>query len=179
MVYVFLADGFEEIEALTVVDVLRRAEIPVLSVGIGGSAIEGSHGITVSADIEIEAVETGEIEALVLPGGMPGTENLWKSARLRGILESAFKNGLHIFAICAAPIILGRLGFLKNRKATCFPGFEKELLGAEITPCGVCPDGNIITARGPGAALPFSYKIVEVFKGKKSAEQLRRAMQYE
>ena len=175
MFYLFLADGFEEIEALATVDILRRAEIPVLTVGTNGKYVTGSHGICVEADIEIEAVELDKITGIILPGGMPGTKNLDDNKAVSSIIDFAYENDLWICAICAAPLILGKKGLLKGKKATCYPGFEKYLEGA-ILGQNVCVDSNFITAQGPGAAFSFAYSIVEALG--KNATDLKKEMQY-
>lgn len=178
MVYVFLADGFEEIEALAVVDILRRADVNVRTVGVTGDKVTGSHGISVLADIPLSDVKD-DGKAYVLPGGMPGTENLYKSEALRGIIKNAYEAGKYICAICAAPIILGRLGLLNGKNACCFPGFEEELKGARVLPDKVCADGTVITAKGAGAAHLFAFKILELIKDSGTANRIKSAMQYE
>ena len=175
MFYLFLADGFEEIEALSVVDILRRADIPVLTVGTNGKYATGSHGICVEADIETDAVELDKIQGVILPGGMPGTKNLDENKAVSDIVDFAAENGLWLCAICAAPLILGKKGLLKEKKATCYPGFEKYLDGALLGE-NVCVDGNFITGQGPGAAFPFAYAIVNALG--KDAENLKKEMQY-
>ncbi len=176
MIYVFLAEGFEEIEALAVVDILRRAEYEVKTVGVGSKKVKGSHGIEVSADLEEKEVETEGLTLTVLPGGMPGTLNLEKSPIVRACVEYCAKES-RVAAICAAPSILGHWGLLKGKHAVCFPGFESELIGALAT-CGpVCVDGNIITGKGPGVALEFSLKIVEEISGQDTANKLKASMQ--
>ena len=127
MVYVMLADGFEEVEALAPVDMLRRAGVNVMTVGVTGEAVRGSHGIVVAADITAQEMDMAGAEMLVLPGGMPGTLNLEKSEYVQAALEYCYENGIHIAAICAAPTILGHKGYLRGRYAICFPGYEGEL----------------------------------------------------
>lgn len=153
MVYVFLADGFEEVEALAPVDIMRRAGVNVKTVGIGGKAVRGARGITVDADAQ--DCDFDDIEAVVLPGGMPGTKNLEKSPLVRKAVETAYKNGKVVAAICAAPSILGHMGILRGRKAVCYPGYEKDLEGAQVLHTQTCEDGQILTGNGPGAALNF------------------------
>ena len=140
MIYVFLANGFEEIEALAPVDILRRAELEVKTVGVGGKTITGSHGITVTADIEEKDVTTDDMELMILPGGMPGTLNLEKSPIVTTCAEYCAKNDIYLAAICAAPSVLGHLGLLNGKEAICFPGFEGELKGATISEKPVCVD---------------------------------------
>ncbi len=175
MFYLFLADGFEEIEALATVDVLRRADVPVLTVGTSGKYIVGAHGVTVEADIDLNAVEPHKMEGIVLPGGMPGTTNLDENKKVSDLIDFAAENDLWLCAICAAPLILGQKGILAGKKATCYPGFESYLKGA-ILSNGVCRDGKIITANGPGAALPFSFEILNALG--KDSEKLKKDMQY-
>ena len=165
MVYVFLADGFEEIEALAPVDILRRGNVEVKTVGVTGNIVNGSHGIPVVCDIALDDVKKSDIEAVVLPGGLPGATNLEKSAKVQEILDFVFENNIFIAAICAAPSILGHKGFLKGRKATCYSGFETELFGADYTGAPVESDGNIITARGAGVALDFGFELLSAIKG--------------
>ena len=153
MIYVFLANGFEEIEALAPVDILRRAELEVKTVGVGGKTITGSHGITVTADIEEKDVTTDDMELMILPGGMPGTLNLEKSPIVTTCAEYCAKNDIYLAAICAAPSVLGHLGLLNGKEAICFPGFEGELKGATISEKPVCVDGKIVTAKGMGVAV--------------------------
>ncbi len=176
MVYVFLAEGFEEIEALTVVDVLRRADISVKTVGIGGSEIIGSHGITVKTDLKIEELKKEEITAVILPGGMPGAVNLKGSNALAEILLYANENAKILAAICAAPLVLGNLGLLNGRCATCYPGFEDQLIGAKTQNKKVCVDENIITASGPAAAIDFALMLVQKIKDTATANKIRKGM---
>lgn len=179
MIYVLLAKGFEEIEALTVVDFLRRAELEVYTVGIGGKIIVGSHNIPVFCDLEDNEIEPEDgIDAVVLPGGMPGTLNLEKSAKVNEMIDFCALNGKYICAICAAPSILGHKGLLNGRKAICFPGFEKELQGAEISDKFVCTDGKFITAKGMGSAIDFSCEIAaELLNDSDKALALRKSLQ--
>lgn len=164
MILAFLANGFEEVEAITVIDVLRRAEKKVITVGIGDNIITGSHGITVVADTYDMLVEfDDELEMVFLPGGMPGTINLEKSAAVQKALEYCNDNNKYISAICAAPSILGHKGLLAGRKACCYPGFEQELEGAEVIYDAVVKDGNIITSRGAGTAMKLALELVELF----------------
>lgn len=178
MIYVFLANGFEEMEALTPVDVLRRCELQVCTVGVGSQIIKGSHGICVVADTDDNAFEIGEeTEMIILPGGMPGTLNLEKSMVVQKAIDYCVKNDIYIASICAAPSILGHKGLLKSKKATCFPGFEGELEGADVTGELVEVDGKIITAKGAGAALKFSLKLAEILAGEKQSKKTEAALQ--
>ena len=176
-VAVQLAEGFEEIEAVSIIDVLRRAEIKTLVVSITGEkAVTGSHNIQVTADVLFEEVDYNTVEMIVLPGGLPGANNLKKHDGLNKQILDFHKNGKPLGAICAAPLVFGNLGILKNQKATCFPGFEKQLTGAEVTGAEVETSGKIITGKGAGVAIKFALKIVETIKGKAFAEELGRKM---
>ena len=178
MIYVFLAPGFEEIEALAVVDVLRRAELEVLTVGVGEDFIIGSHQIPVACDIfEKSLVLDERVEAIVLPGGMPGTLNLEKSETVQKAIDWAIESNKLVCAICAAPSILDHKGLLDGKNATCFPGFEDELFGAHISKDYVVKDGGIITARGMGSAIEFGLQIAEVLTSKGNADKIRASLQ--
>ena len=177
MIYVFLANGFEEIEALAPVDILRRAEAKVVTVGVGGKSITGAHGVTVQADYSTdELAGLPDCEAVVLPGGMPGTLHLEQDPTVRACIMEAAINGYTIGAICAAPSILGHLGLLEGKHAVCFPGFEEQLTGAMVEQEAVCVDENIITACGAGAALKFGFALVRALYGDKKANKLESAM---
>ncbi|MBQ8538112.1 MAG: DJ-1/PfpI family protein [Ruminococcus sp.] len=180
MVYVFLADGFEEIEALACVDILRRAEIPVSTVSVNGTnSVTGSHNIQVIADILASDVDINIVECAVYPGGMPGAETLssGKDNTPSVIAKHCVENDILVGAICAAPLVLGRLSLLENKKATCYPGFESELKGATATGERVTVDGNIVTGRGPGCSVDFALELVSKLKGEKLALSIRKAMQ--
>ena len=164
MVIVLLAEGFEELEALSPVDIMRRADIEVKTVGITGKEVTGSHGITVRADLLPEEVEVESIEAVVFPGGMPGSLNLDASPYADEFIDAVTKNGGRIAAICAAPLVLGRRGLLNGKRATCFPGFENELVGATATGEPVVTDGNITTARDFRAAVEFGDELARLLK---------------
>ena len=177
MVYVFLADGFEEIEALTPVDLLRRAGVRVATVGVTGKVVTGSHAIPVTADLSADealAALGGETpEMIVLPGGMPGADNLNASPVVDAFIKKCAENDAYIAAICAAPYILGVRGLLKGRMATCFPGFEDRLEGAEYYDCDVIRDHNIITGRAAGAATEFALELVAALCGDDAAETMK------
>ena len=176
MVYVFLADGFEEIEALSVVDILRRAGVSVATVGVTGEVVMGSHNISVISDIKISEVKKPEIEAIVLPGGVPGTPNLKANKSLLDILAFARESDILTCAICAAPSILGELGYLKGVRATCYPGFEDTIELYENVP--VIRDGNIITGRAAGSAHLFAFEILKALKGCEEADKVFFSMIY-
>ena len=178
MIYVFLAKGFEEIEALTVVDYLRRAELEVYTVGVGCKIIVGSHNIPVFCDIEDnEAEYTDSLDAVVLPGGMPGTLNLEASEIVQGFIDKCIENNKLVCAICAAPSILGHKNLLNGKTACCFPGFEDELFGADVSNDFVCVDENIITAKGMGSAISFSQAITEKLVNKFTADRIKASLQ--
>ena len=162
MILVTLAEGFEEIEALTPVDMLRRAGKDVRTVAIGKNPVTGSHGISVVADLVADEVVLDEVEHLILPGGMPGSVNLDASAFVDACIARVLARGGHLAAICAAPLVLGRRGLLEGKRATCFPGFEGELCGAVLSGTEVVTDGNVTTANGMEAALPFAKELVRV-----------------
>ena len=176
MVYMFLANGFEEIEALCPLDLLRRAGVDVTTVGIGGNKITGSHGITVKADIRDKRVRLNDVDMVILPGGMPGTKNLDASAVVHNAIDLAQSNGAFVAAICAAPMILGKRGDLKGKNAVCYPGFEQYLEGAVVPDTKVVADGKTITARGMGVALEFGLALVEALCGTDKAAELRSAV---
>ena len=177
MIYVFLANGFEEMEALAPIDLLRRAEKEVVTVGVGGKVITGAHGIPVTADItESEIVLGGELEMIVLPGGMPGTLNLEKSGAVQIAVDFCMDREICIGAICAAPSILGHKGLLEGREAIAYPGFETQLTGAVISDKIVCQSGNIVTAKSAGVAVEFGLKLVEIAAGAPEAKRQRNAI---
>lgn len=176
MIAVLLADGFEEIEALTPVDMLRRAGLEVVTVGINSRIALGSHGIPVVCDKTPDEVDLSAVSTVIFPGGMPGSLNLDASPFTDKILEAVSARGGRIAAICAAPLVLGRRGLLDGKRATCYPGFESELAGALVTDESVVTDGNITTARGMGVALEFSKELITLLVGKEKAEDLSSAI---
>ena len=177
MVYMFLADGFEEVEALATLDFLRRAETEVLTVGVSGKRITGAHSIIVEADISEDDVELNdELQAIILPGGMPGTVNLENSETVQCAVKYCLENDKYIASICAAPSILGHIGALKGKEAICYPGFENELEGAKISEKPVVTDGKIITGKAMGYAIDFGAEIVRQIKGNEVAEKIMRAI---
>lgn len=178
MVYVFLADGFEEIEAITVIDILRRANINVKSVGIENESVEGTHKIVIKTDCSLDDVFLEECQGIVLPGGMPGTTNLLNNLTVCNIIKDMNVRGKLIGAICAAPSILGTLGILNGKTACCYPGFESKMKGASVVNKNVCVDGNIITSRGPGTALEFSLEIVGYLCDNNNRHKLQEEIQW-
>lgn len=178
MVYCFLADGFEETEAIAPVDMLRRAGVTVKTVGIGKSVITGSHGISVICDLtDGELRLTDELGGVILPGGMPGTLNLDASQAVHSAVDFAVANQKLVCAICAAPSILGRKGLLSGKKAIAFPGFEKELEGAIISKDPVVKDGVFITAKGAGVAVEFGLEIVAALVSRAKSDEIRASIQ--
>lgn len=175
MIYLFLAEGFEEIEALAPLDLMRRAGLTVTTVGVGGAYVTGAHGITVKADIADVDYADDAPELVFLPGGIPGTLNLSASPVVTGAIRTAAKTGAYLAAICAAPSILGDMGLLHGKEATCYPGFEDRLTGAALSEKRVVRDGKIITATGMGVAVEMGLCLVELFCGKEKAEELRHA----
>ena len=177
MYYVFLANGFEQVEALAPVDIMRRAEIEVYTVGVGAKVITSSHNVPVVADvIDCEIAPDKDCEGIILPGGMPGTLNLERAATVQKFVDYCVENNLLIAAICAAPSILGHKGLLDGRKAVCFPGFEEQLGNADIQGDAVVTDGNIITGCGAGAAMKFGFEIVKYIQSEVSANHFKAAM---
>lgn len=177
MIYVYLAEGFEETEAIAPIDMLRRSGKNVITVGVGDSIIKSSHGIPVVADtIAEEAPLTDELEMIVLPGGMPGTLNLEKSEYVQAAVDFCVKNNKYISAICAAPSILGHKGLLNGKTAVCYEGFETQLEGAVIGNTSVAEDDIFITARGAGVAVDFGLKLVEKTVSKAESDRVRASI---
>lgn len=172
MVYLLLAEGFEEIEALTPLDILRRADVEIRSVGITGKTVRGAHGIAVEADIT-PAEATEKMDMLILPGGMPGTDNLDASADVSILLDRAVSSGAYVAAICAAPKILGQRGLLSGKHAVCYPGYEELLLGASVGREPVVTDGKFITARGAGVANEFALALASVLTTPEKSAKIR------
>lgn len=170
--YVFLAEGFEEMEAVTPVDLLRRVGVDAKLVSVTGERmVTGAHGVRYQADLLFDEIEPNA-DALILPGGMPGTLHLQEHQPLAKLLLSQYKAGGWVCAICAAPMVLGALGILKGREATIYPGMEQHLIGATCSTAEVCVDGNVVTSRAPGTAIPFALKLAELLTDAKTAEGL-------
>lgn len=177
---VFLADGFEEVEALTVVDLLRRAEVAVTMVSITGAyMVEGAHGIRIQADALFEEVDYSTKEMIVLPGGMPGTIHLEEHEGVTGLIQTFNQEQKYIAAICAAPRIFGRMGLLKDRKATSYPAMETELAEAEVVREPAVVSGHIITSRGLGTAIDFALTLISELLGKEKAAEIQQSVVYE
>jgi len=178
-VLIFMAEGHEEIEALTVVDLLRRAGIEIEMISItGNKKVPGSHGITTVCDKYLENADFEGADMLVLPGGMPGTLNLELCEPLMDQIHGFNTSKKGLAAICAAPTVFGKAGILEGKKATCYPGMEKDLLGANVSTDAVCHDGHIITSRGMGTAIPFALEIVRTFQGDEAANKLAAGIVY-
>ncbi len=177
MIYVFLAAGFEEIEALTPVDLLRRAGVDVSTVGVGQKTVVGAHGISITADVEESQVSFEQMDAVILPGGMPGTLNLERSKTVQDAISYAVEKRLPVAAICAAPSVLGHGRYLEGVKATCYPGFEKDLIGADVTDEAVVADGIFTTARGAGVAIDFALELIRQLRGAETADEIRSSIQ--
>ncbi len=179
VVTVHLAEGFEEIEAVSIIDILRRAEIETLTVSVTDKKeVTGSHNIVITADRMFEEVNYEQVTMIVLPGGMPGAKNLKAHDELGKQILRFYSEGKPLAAICAAPIVFGSLQILKNKKATCYPGNEDQLIGAEITGNDVEVTDSIITGKGAGVAIPFALRIVEMLKGKQLADSLAEKLVY-
>lgn len=178
-VLTFLANGLEEVECLAVVDVLRRAGIETELVSIGeNKEVVGSHGIIITCDTTIKEVEFDTADVIFLPGGMPGTKHLAASELLNKQILAFYEQGKRLAAICAAPSIYGRLGLLRGKKATCYPGWEQELTDAEVTGEKVVTDGNITTAKGVGAALDLGLELVRILVDERTSADLKKSIQY-
>ncbi len=178
MIYMFLADGFEETEAIAPWDVLLRGGKTVKTVGVTGEFVTGAHNLTIKSDISLDEVDYAKAEMFILPGGMPGTTNLDENEKVKELVSKAYNDKKFVAAICAAPMVLGKLGILKGKKATCFPGFEEYLLGAELVREHTVKADNVITAIGAGGALEFGFMLLSCFDFEK-ANEVRKSMQYE
>jgi 4-methyl-5(b-hydroxyethyl)-thiazole monophosphate biosynthesis len=181
MFYLFLAEGFEETEALACLDVMRRAKLRVQTAGVTGEFVISSHGVCVKSDVSADDIDYGEIEGVILPGGMPGTLNLEAHSGLMNLLDKHYNAGKEIAAICAAPSILAHKGYLKGKKATCYPGFDKDLVEGGATHTGSLVEecGNIVTAKGPGAALELGYTLVARHVSPERAAEMKAQMIFE
>ncbi|MFA5561242.1 MAG: DJ-1 family glyoxalase III [Eubacteriales bacterium] len=179
MIYLLLADGFEEVEAICPLDILRRGGLSVQTVGITGKFVTGSHGITLEADILPEQAGD-EIELLMFPGGMPGATNLDQSAHTDRLLNAVMHHGGRVAAICAAPMILGKRGLLQGKRAIAYPGYEKYLTGAIVTPDSrVVTDGPFTTAVGMGASAEFGFALLGLMAGREKAEEVFRSARFQ
>lgn len=179
MIYVFLADGFEVTEALTTVDILRRGKLEVKTVAVGtnGNTVMSSHNIAVTADVNEKEIVKDNLQGVILPGGMPGTTNLEKSEVVADFVNYCVKSNLIVGAICAAPSVLGKMGILNGKKATCFPGFEEYLKDADFTGDFAVTDGLVVTGKGMGATIPFALKLLTLFKDAETANNVFESLQ--
>lgn len=177
MIYMLLTDGFEDIEALETLDILRRAGLRAKTVGISAKAVKSSHNVTVMCDIAFEDTDFSDMRMLILPGG-PGHTAFSESDKVQKLITSAYEKGLYIAAICASPSVIGKMGLLKGKRFTCFPGFEDLVKGGIYSPEKVVSDGQFITAKGAGAASEFGFEIVTLFKGERISSELKKQMQY-
>jgi 4-methyl-5(b-hydroxyethyl)-thiazole monophosphate biosynthesis len=175
-VILFFANGTEEIEALTALDLLRRAGAEVDLAGVGGKELTGSHAIRITADIDAVEISSFDYDMVVVPGGMPGTLHMDDSEIVDKALASVNAKGGFLAAICAAPLVLGKRGYLKDKKAICYPGFESYLEGAILSETRVCRDGNVITAAGAGAALEFALALIDALYGEEKEKQIRASV---
>ena len=178
MIFAFFANGFEEVEAITPVDYLKRAGVDVVTVGVGNLEIEGAHGIVIRCDMtDSDIAPSDNTDGIILPGGMPGTINLEKNDTVQRFIDYCTDNNKMIAAICAAPSVLGHKGLLDGKKATCFPGFENDLGNAILSDRYAVCDGNIITAKGAGAASEFAFEIISYLVSSEKADEIRKTVQ--
>ena len=178
-IYVFLADGCEEVEALTPVDLLNRAGHEVCMVSVmQRPQITGAHGIKIEADALLEDQKFEDGDVFLLPGGMPGTRYLGENKILTELLLRQYEQGRHLAAICAAPSVLGELGILRGKKAVCYPGFEEKLSGAEVLMAPTITDGTVTTARGVGAGIDFGLELIRVLDGEEKARSVKEQIVY-
>ena len=180
MVYLLLEDGFEMCEALTPVDILRRGGVDVATVGVTKMTVTSSHGVSVCADKEFSEISVDEAEMLIIPGGQPGVDNLWENEEVRKLVSEVRERNIPISAICAAPIILARLGILNDKTAVCYPSCSDELEKADyIGGAGVARDEDIITGRAAGDAFDFAFEILAFLRGEDVARKIKDAVCYE
>lgn len=178
MIYVFLANGFEEIEAMSVIDILRRADLEVTTVGVGGSEIVGAHGVKVVADLPADQADFIDVDLMVLPGGQPGADNLTESADVQRCIDLCLEYNVPMAAICAAPMVFGRKGLLDGKKATCYPGCEGGMGKAQVTGKEVEIDGLFITSKGPATAQMFAFTLVGLMVGREKVDEICKGMLY-
>lgn len=176
MIFLFLAPGFEETEAIAPLDIARRAGCEIQTVGIGSKMVTGSHGIPVTADLADSELDLSLVSGVILPGGMPGAKNLEASPIVKAAVLRAFENGDMVAAICAAPYLLGRWGILEGKEAICYPGYESELTGAKLSEKKVVTDGNVITACAAGWAVPFGLAVAAWQKGEEKAAEIAQSI---
>lgn len=178
MIYMFLADGFEEVEALAPLDILRRANADILTVGVTGEYVKGAHDIIVKADIALDDVKREKMDAVILPGGLGGTNNMDNCAEVKNLVQYAADNKKLVCAICAAPSIPGKMGLLDGKEATCYPGFEATFKGGKYLKQSVVKCENFITSDGMGSAYKFGFEITAALFGDDTAEKIKEQIQY-
>lgn len=171
-VVLFLAEGFEEVEAVTPADFLRRSGVELILAGVSGKTVTGAHGISIECDISVSEIDR-DIDGVIIPGGMPGASNVAADAASIKVIGESLERGILVGAICAAPaVVLGAHGLISGRKFTCYPGFENSFSGAYFSEDRVVTDGNLITSRGPGTAAEFSEALIEYLCGKKQRDEI-------
>jgi 4-methyl-5(b-hydroxyethyl)-thiazole monophosphate biosynthesis len=175
---VILADGFEEIEALTIVDILRRSGVITITAGVSTNPITSARNVQLNADKHVNSIDCNDFDMIILPGGMPGAENIDQNKTVERLLQCFNKKEKYIAAICASPFILSNKGLLKDKKATSYPSFENQVNAKEYLDESVVVDGKIITSRGPATAAEFSFKLAELLVGQEKVEELKKAMLY-
>lgn len=178
MVYIVLGNGFEEMEAIAPWDILRRGNVEVCYAGIGGREIVGGHGLRVCADRTVEELQLSDLDMIVLPGGMGGVHSILGSEAALAAVKAAWEQGSYVAAICAAPMVLAKLGITDGKQATCYPGLEGKMGGACMISASVVRDGRLITGRGPGAAVDFGLALLETLTDRDTAESVRGGMVY-
>ena len=178
MIYILLADGFEEIEALVPRDILIRAKIDVQLIGLNSSLVKSANGLEIKTDKIIDDIMFDSLEGIILPGGMPGTKNLQNNNKVLTTIDFCYKNNLMIAAICAAPMILGNMGILEGKESCCYPGFEEYLKQSVVNEKNVNVCQNVITSRGPGTSFDFAFAILEYLRGSISKSKVCSQIQY-
>ncbi len=180
MVYILLGKGFEEVEAVAPADILRRGGVKTEFVSVGQKSVSGAHGITVTADITIDKLNLFDADMIIVPGGLGGVESIEGSKAAMETVRKAFETGIPLGAICAGPRVLGKVGALKGKNAVCYPGMDEQMGGAVIDNSRMaCTDGNIVTGRGPGAAIAFGLEVLKFMKGEAAAAKVAREMTYD
>lgn len=174
MIYMFLGTGFEETEAIAPLDLLRRAGLKILTVGLNGKVIYGSHGIGVEADIEIDQLDLTDLEMVILPGGLGGVASIRGCEKAMDAIRFAYENGKYTAAICAGPTILAQLGITDGKKATCYPGCEEQMGSAIMVNAAAVTDGKVITGTSAGCAVPFGLALIAALKGEEAAEAIAK-----
>lgn len=176
MIYVLLGDGFEELEVVAPTDILRRGGVEVKLVALKGKTVRGAHGIALEADLTLDEAKASEAEGIFVPGGMGGVNAISGCPAALALLKEVAQAGGYVTAICAGPTVLAKLGLLEGKNATCYPGMEEELTGAECSQERVVVDGKTVTSRAPGTAMAFGFRLLELLKGKAATERVQYAM---